>query len=50
MTSGITEKAMDFFFRDEEASKMLNEMLESGKPCRVIAQSLFEYMNQLNKF
>jgi len=45
-----TEKALDFFYRDEDALKLVNEMLESGKPCRVIAASLHEYMNQLSKF
>jgi hypothetical protein len=46
----ITEKAMEFFYRDDEASKMLNALLEDGKPCRVIAAALEEYMNQLNRF
>ena len=46
----ITEKALDFFYHDEDAAKALNEMLESGKPCSVIANQLEEYMNQLNRF
>jgi hypothetical protein len=50
MTNQVTEKAMDFFYRDDEASKMLNELLESGKPARVIAEALQQYMNQLNRF
>ena len=50
MTNDPTQKAMEFFFRDDEAQKMLNELLESGKPARTIAEALHEYMNQLNRF
>jgi hypothetical protein len=50
MTSKVTEKAMEFFSHDDEAQKMLNELLESGKPASVIAEALQEYMNQLNRF
>lgn len=49
MTSD-TERAINFFYRDDDANKLLNELLESGKPCSVIADSLQEYMNQLNRF
>lgn len=45
-----TERALDFFYKDEEAQKVLNKLLESGKPARVIATTLQEYMNQLNRF
>jgi hypothetical protein len=46
----VTEKAMDFFYKDDEASKVLKNLLDSGKPCRVIAQELADYIKQLNKF
>jgi hypothetical protein len=50
MTNDSTQKAIEFFYRDDEAQKMLNELLESGKPARVIAETLHEYMSQLNRF
>lgn len=50
MTNDPTQKAIEFFYRDDEAQKMLNELLESGKPATVIAEALHEYMNQLNRF
>ena len=50
MTNRVTEKAMEFFWHDDEAQQMLNELLESGKPARVIAEALQEYTNQLNRF
>ena len=45
-----TEKALDFFYRDDDATKLLNELLESGKPAKVIADHLRQYMDQLNRF
>lgn len=50
MTNKVTEKAMEFFWHDEDAQRMLNELLESGKPARVIADAMENYMNQLNRF
>ena len=46
----ITENAYDFFYKDEEAQRALKEMLESGKPGRVISDQMREYVSQLNKF
>jgi len=50
MTNQPTEKALEFFYRDADASNFINGLLEAGKPARTIAEALMEYMNQLNKF
>jgi len=50
MTNQPTEKALEFFYRDADASNFINGLLEAGKPARTIAEALQEYMNQMNKF
>lgn len=45
-----TQKAYEFFLRDKEAYRFVEEIVASGKPSCVIAEQLEEYMDQLNAF
>lgn len=45
-----TRLSYEFFLRDKEAYRFVEELVMQGKPACVIAEALEEYLDQLNAF